>query len=50
MHLGVSIGIYTYKIYTSKKLTPEWVKLATKLKGEFKIGKIDGTVETELAT
>lgn len=32
-----------------KKLTPEWAKLATKLKGEFNIAKIDATVETQLA-
>jgi len=32
-----------------KKLEPEWNIAATKLKGQVKLGKVDATVETELA-
>ena len=34
----------------SKKLAPEWAKLATKLKGEVNIAKVDATTETDLAS
>jgi thiol-disulfide isomerase/thioredoxin len=45
---GASIGIRLCSI-PSKKLAPEWAKLATKLKGEINIAKVDATTETELA-
>ena len=31
--------------HNSKKLAPEWAKLATSLKGEVKVAKIDASVE-----
>ena len=30
-------------------MLPDWSRLATKMKKDLKFGKIDGTVETELA-
>jgi protein disulfide-isomerase A6 len=44
MHLGVDIGIFINFIF-SKKLAPEWAKLATALKGEVKVAKIDASGE-----
>lgn len=40
---------YFKKISSSKKLAPEWARLATKVKDTVKIGKVDATVETKLA-
>ena len=45
MLLGVVIGIKSKYNYFSKKLAPEWAKLATSLKGEIKVAKIDASVE-----
>lgn len=30
-------------------MLPDWARLATKMKRELKFGKVDGTVEVELA-
>lgn len=35
--------------YFSKKLEPEWNKVASDLKGEVKVAKVDATVQTKLA-
>lgn len=32
-----------------KKLTPEWARAATELKGKVKLGVVDATVHTQLA-
>ena len=44
MHHGVVIGIL-FNLMVSKKLAPEWAKLATALKGEVKVAKSDASGE-----
>lgn len=46
---GASTGKENLLIIFSKKLAPEWNRLANKVKGEFNIGKVDATVQTAIA-
>jgi hypothetical protein len=43
MLLGVVIGKQTTFPIISKKLEPEWNKVASELKGEIKVAKVDAT-------
>lgn len=40
-----SLVIQILYLFFSKKLAPEWAKVATALKGEIKVAKVDASVE-----